>query len=146
MVKPVTPCLYYQAFRLQEDLSFSPFVGLPVDGSDAETALIFQHYSEDFLSFMQSGPVSEPQVKRILLDMLKGIAACHSKDWVHCSKFSFMHQLHDLKKMVCMITNHGPEGNKDVRSHVQDIDKTGDIDKPHFSYLLVLRSIYLHNK
>ena len=32
------------------------------------------------------------------------------------------------------------------RSHVQDIDKTGDIDNPHFSYLLVLESIYLHNK
>ena len=84
MVKPVTPYLYDQAFRLQTDLSFSPYVRLPVDGDDANTALIFQHYTEDFLSFMQSGPVTRAQVKRILFDILRGIAACHSKDWVHC--------------------------------------------------------------
>ncbi|MCJ1382427.1 hypothetical protein MMC17_005540 [Xylographa soralifera] len=84
VVKPVTPFAYDQAFRLQKDLSFSPYVRVPVDGNDANTALIFPHYTEDFLSFMQSGPVSRLQVKRILLDVMKGIAACHSKDWVHC--------------------------------------------------------------
>ncbi len=84
MVKPVTPFLYDQAFKLQEELSFSPHLRLPVDGNNANTALIFQYYTEDFLSFMQSGPVSRSQVKRILWDILKGIAACHSKDWVHC--------------------------------------------------------------
>ena len=87
VVKPVIPYLYDQAFRLQEDLSFSPFVRLPVDGNDAHTALIFPHYTEDFLSFMQSGPVPRCQVKRILLDILKGIAACHNKDWVHCGNY-----------------------------------------------------------
>jgi hypothetical protein len=84
VVKPVTPFLYDQAFRLRKDLLFSPYVRLPVDGNDANKAFIFQHYTEDFLSFMQSGPVSRSQVKRILLDILKGIAACDSKDWVHC--------------------------------------------------------------
>ena len=82
-MKPVTPFLYDQAFRLQKDLSSSPFVRLPVDGNDTNKALVFQHYTEDFLSFIQSGPVSRSQVKRILLDILKGIAACHGKDWVH---------------------------------------------------------------
>ncbi len=84
VVKPVTPFLYDQAFRLQEELSFSSHIRLPVDGNNPNRALIFQHYTEDFLSFMQSGPVSRLQVKRILWDILKGIAACHSKDWVHC--------------------------------------------------------------
>lgn len=88
MAKPVTPFLYDQAFKLREDLSFSPFVRLPVDGSDANTTLIFRYYTEDFLRFMQSGPVSKSQVKRILSDILKGIDACHSKDWVHCGKVS----------------------------------------------------------
>lgn len=84
VVKPVTSFIYEQAFRLQKELSFSPFIRLPVDGNNANTALIFPHYTEDFLSFMQSGPVSRSQVKRILFDILRGIAACHSKDWVHC--------------------------------------------------------------
>ena len=83
VVKPVTPFLYDQAFRLQKDLSFSPFVRLPVDGNDANKALIFQHYTEDFLSLIQSEPISRSQVKRILLDILKGIAAFHGENWVH---------------------------------------------------------------
>jgi hypothetical protein len=83
MVKPVTPFLYDQAFRPQKDLSFSPFATLSIDGNDANTALVFLHYTEDFLSFMQSRPVSRSQVKRIFLNILKGIAACHGKDWVH---------------------------------------------------------------
>lgn len=83
IVKPVTTFKYSQGFRLQRDLPFSPFVRLPVNGNDANMALIFQYYNKDFLSFMQSGPVSRPQVKRILLDILKGVAACHSKGWVH---------------------------------------------------------------
>lgn len=40
VVKPVTPSHSDQAFRLQEDLSFSPFVRLPVDGNNANTALM----------------------------------------------------------------------------------------------------------
>lgn len=90
VVKPVTPFLYAQAFRLQKELAStasSNFVRLPVDGNDANNALVFQYYTEDFLSFMQSGPVSRSQVKRILLDLLRGIAACHSKDWVHGGNF-----------------------------------------------------------
>ncbi len=104
MVKPVTPFLYDQAFRLQEELSFSPHIRLPVDGNNVNRALIFQHYTEDFLSFMQSGPVSRSQVKRILWDILKGIAACHSKDWVHCGN-DFLYYLHDLKELVWLLTS-----------------------------------------
>ena len=92
-MKPVTAFEHDQAFRLQKDLSFTPFVRLPVDGNDANMALIFQHYNEDFLSFMQSGSVSRSQVKRILLDVLKGIAACHSKGWVHCGN--------DFTSIIC---------------------------------------------
>ena len=98
VVKPVTTFQYDQAFRLQKDLPFSPFVRLPVDGNDANTALIFQHYNEDFLSFMQSGPVSRPQVKRILLDILKGVAACHSKGWVHCGN--------DFPSIICATSDN----------------------------------------
>ena len=83
VVKPVTPFLYDQAFKLQKELSFSPFVRLPVDSNDSYKALVFQHYTEDFLSFIQSGPTSRSQTKQILLGVLKGIAACHSRDWVH---------------------------------------------------------------
>jgi serine/threonine protein kinase len=83
VVKAVTPFLYDQAFKLQKELSFSPFVRLPVDGNDSYKALVFQHYTEDFLSFIQSGPTSRSQTKQILLGVLKGIAACHSRDWVH---------------------------------------------------------------
>ena len=95
---------YDQAFRLREDLDFSPFVRLPVDGSDANLTLIFQHYTEDFLSFMQSGSVSKSQVKGILLDVLKGIAVCHSKDWVHCgtdSPYIFLQTTIDGLTVVC---------------------------------------------
>ena len=93
VVKPVTTFQYGQAFRLQKDLLSSPFVRLPVDGNDANMALIFQHYNEDFLIFIQSGPVSRSQVKRILLDILKGVTACHSKDWVHCGN--------DFPSIIC---------------------------------------------
>lgn len=98
VVKPVVASLYDQAFRLQKDLAYSPFVRLPIDGNDANMALIFKYYTEDFLSFMQSGPVSRSQVKRILLDILKGIAACHSKDWVHCGN--------DFPNIVCAISDN----------------------------------------
>ncbi|MCJ1424646.1 hypothetical protein MMC29_002534 [Sticta canariensis] len=54
VAKPVAPFLYNQAFRLREDLEFSPFVRLPVDGSDADHTLIFQHYTEDFLNVKPS--------------------------------------------------------------------------------------------
>lgn len=40
MAKPVNPFLYDQAFKLREDLTFSPFVRLPVDGSDADLTLM----------------------------------------------------------------------------------------------------------
>ena len=93
VAKPVKKYLYDQAFRLCEDLKLCPFVRLPIDGSDADHTLIFQHYTEDFLSFMQSGPVSKLQVKRILSDILKGITAFHSKDWVHCGMVSFVSYL-----------------------------------------------------
>ena len=86
MVKPVSPLLYHQAFRLREDLRFSSFIRLPVDGNDADTALIFRHYTEDLLSFVQNKSVSRSQIKQILLGVLKGIFACHSKRWVHCGK------------------------------------------------------------
>ena len=104
MVKPVTPFLYDQAFRLLEDLSFSPYVRLPVDGNTVNTALIFHHYTEDFLSFMQSGPVSRSQVKRILLDVLKDIVACHSKDWVHCGNDPLSPLL--VPDMIIVVANH----------------------------------------
>lgn len=83
MLKAVSPFNYEQAFRLKDDLRSSPFVRLPVDSNDSTRILIFPYFTEDFLSFMQSGPVSRPQVKRILQDILKGIAAFHTKDWVH---------------------------------------------------------------
>ena len=86
MVKLVTPFLHDQAFRSQEDLSFRPYIRLPDDGDNANTAPIFQHNTEDYLSFMQSGPVFRSQIRRILLDIPRGIAACHSKDWVLCGK------------------------------------------------------------
>ena len=63
-------------------MSSSPFIRLPVDGNEANTTLVFQYYTEDFLRFMQSGPVYSSDVKHILLEILKGLAACHSKDWV----------------------------------------------------------------
>lgn len=84
VVKPVTAFHYDHAFRFQKDLAFSTYIRLPVDSNDANRALIFRHYTDDFLRFMQSGPVSRSQVKQILLDILRGIADCHSKDWVHC--------------------------------------------------------------
>lgn len=83
MIKPLLAPWYHKAFQLLSDLGPTPFVRLPVDGIEANHALVLQHYTEDFLNFMQSGPASRSQVKRILLDVLKGIAACHSKDWVH---------------------------------------------------------------
>ena len=83
MAKLVNTSDYNQAFALQKDLASSPFVRVPVDGNDANLALIFPHYTQDFLKLMQSAPVSKSQVKRILFDVLKGIAACHSNDWVH---------------------------------------------------------------
>ena len=86
VVKPIDSPNYDQAMELQKDLSFSPYVRLPVDYDAANSALIFEHHTEDFLEFMRSGPVSRQQVKRILLDVLKGIAALHSKGWVHTGK------------------------------------------------------------
>lgn len=86
VVKPVTSLQYEQALRIREDLAFSAFVRLPVDSSDESSALIFNYYTEDFLKFMHSGTVSRSQVKQILLDILRGIADCHSKDWVHSGK------------------------------------------------------------
>ena len=65
-------------------MSFSPYVRLPVDGDSASTALIFQQYTEDYLNFMQNGPVSKSQVKRTLFGILKDLAACHSIERVHC--------------------------------------------------------------
>jgi hypothetical protein len=83
VVKPIDPPNYDQAMELQKDLSFSPYVRFPVDYDATNSALIFEHRTEDFLEFMRSGPGSRSQVKRILLDVLKGIAALHSKSWVH---------------------------------------------------------------
>ena len=88
-VKPGSPFLYEQAFRIQKDVQEHHSIRWPVDGIDAETALVFQYDSEDFLRFMQSGPVSRAQVKRILLDVLNGIVAMHRSDWVHCGIRNF---------------------------------------------------------
>lgn len=105
VVKPVNAFAYDQAFRIKKDLALSPFICLPVDGNDANLALVLQHYTEDFLSFMQSGLVSSPQVKRILLDVLKGVAHCHSKDWVHCGNH-FPSNVVRLQRF-CMIADDG---------------------------------------
>lgn len=83
VVKPVHSLSYEQAFRIQKEVPENRFIRWPVDGIDAETALVFQYDTEDFLKFMQSGPVSRAQVKRILLEVLKGIAAMHKSDWAH---------------------------------------------------------------
>lgn len=71
---------------MQKELSSNPFIRLPIDGNETYKALVFQHYTEDFLRFMQSGPASRSQVKQILLSILKGVASCHDKDWVHSGK------------------------------------------------------------
>lgn len=91
MIKPVTRPFYEQAFELRTELSFTPYIRLPIDGikdgMDDHMGLVFQFYTDNFLQLVHSGGISRTQVKRILLDVLKGIAACHSKDWVHCGKF-----------------------------------------------------------
>ena len=99
VVKPVSLFLYDQASRLQKHLSSSPlanFVRLPLDYVDDTKVLVFQNYTEDFLKFMHSVATSRSQIKRILLEVIKGIAACHSKDWIHSGK----HQPHPISNLI----------------------------------------------
>ncbi|KAI4249588.1 MAG: hypothetical protein L6R42_008921, partial [Xanthoria sp. 1 TBL-2021] len=88
VIKPVTRPFYEQAFELRPELSFTPYIRLPIDGiedgMDDHMGLVFHFYTDNFLQLVHNGGFSRTQVKRILLDVLKGIAACHSKDWVHC--------------------------------------------------------------
>ncbi|KAL8978580.1 MAG: hypothetical protein Q9205_005863 [Flavoplaca limonia] len=87
VIKPVTRPYFEQAFELKTELSFSPFIRLPIDGIengiDGHMGLVFPYYTENFLQLAQDRGFSRTQIKRILFDVLKGIAACHSKDWVH---------------------------------------------------------------
>ncbi|KAL9628931.1 MAG: hypothetical protein Q9204_005568 [Flavoplaca sp. TL-2023a] len=87
VIKPVTRPYYEQAFELKTELSFSPFIRLPIDGIengiDGHMGLVFPYYTENFLQLAQDRGFSRAQIKRILFDVLRGIAACHSKDWVH---------------------------------------------------------------
>ncbi|KAI9723205.1 MAG: hypothetical protein M1828_004308 [Chrysothrix sp. TS-e1954] len=105
VVKPVGSELYQQAFDQCKDLSPSPYVRLPVDSHEPSSSIILQHYTEDFLKFMQSGPTFRAQVKRILRDILRGIVALHRKRWVHC----------DVKPsnvLVSYTTN--PDGSRNI--------------------------------
>ncbi|KAL8860946.1 MAG: hypothetical protein Q9178_002701 [Gyalolechia marmorata] len=90
VIKPVPHRSYNLAFALRTELSFCPLIRFPVDGIESGLVdeldsgpqpwmgLVFHYHTENFLSLMQSGPVSRPQVKRILHDVLKAIAAMHN--------------------------------------------------------------------
>ena len=105
MIKPVTRPYYEQAFELKTELSFSPFIRLPIDGIetgiDGHMGLVFPYYMENFLQLAQDRGFSRTQIKRILFDVLKGIAACHSKDWVHNGKFLLSLNKKALLRIKC---------------------------------------------
>ncbi|KAI4266819.1 MAG: hypothetical protein LQ337_008649 [Flavoplaca oasis] len=116
VIKPVTRPYYEQAFGLKTELSFSPFIRLPIDGIEngveGHMGLVFPFFTENFLQLAQDRGFSRTQIKRILFDVLKGIAACHSKDWVH----------NDVKPSNIMVSY------KTLENDTREIDSVALID------------------
>jgi serine/threonine protein kinase len=77
--------MFAQAKRTTE-LKDCNFVRTPVDIIDEERTVVYKYMTNTLLHLVDRFSLSLPQRKRILHDILKGLAEMHHKSWVHAGK------------------------------------------------------------
>lgn len=73
----------YQYYReMYQDLAGSRYIRLLHDAIPQQSRFVYRYYPEHLLGAVQKG-LALPHTKRILRDVLRGIAELHAKNIVH---------------------------------------------------------------